>query len=286
LVDPSTAPLTPIPLNIRDLLAVLRQNWVLAFDHISALPDSLADAFCRLSSGLGATLRETPRFEPEPLLQYYRRPVLFTAISRWCPPPELAERALTVCLPHLPPEKRRPETELLATLRQSLPAILGALCSGVSTALQRFPGVPRTSGRLPDAFAWILAASPALASPGEPGFTEDEIRQAFAAPAVPSVEKAVRSLLERQPQWSGTASQLLEQLQPFDSTSPRALSQQLRGAAHALAAQRIAIKFRRSHEGVRVIHLSRAPGDANSPQAPSGPVVTAEPAETNGLLAA
>jgi hypothetical protein len=286
LIDPSTTPLTPVPLNFRDLLAVARQNWVLAFDHISALPPNLADALCRLSAGLGAALRETPRFESEPLLQYHRHPVLFTATSRWSPPPELAERALTVCLPQLPPEKRRPEIELLATLRQSLPAILGALCSAVSSALQRLPGLPRTSGRLPDAFAWVLAASPALAFPGEPRFTEDEIRRAFVQPAAPTLEKAVRSALQRQRRWSGTASQLLEALQPFDSASPRAISQQLRGAAQALAAQGIAVRFRRSHEGVRIIHLSRAPGDANSPQTPSGPVVTPKPDENNGLLAA
>jgi putative DNA primase/helicase len=279
-------PSGPFPSIFRDLLAVARQNWVLAFDHISALPPNLADALCRLSAGLGAALRETPRFESEPLLQYHRHPVLFTATSRWSPPPELGERALTVCLTQLPPEKRRPEIELLATLSQSLPAILGALCSAVSSALQRLPGLPRTSGRLPDAFAWVLAASPALAFPGEPRFTEDEIHRAFVQPAAPTLEKAVRSVLQRQRRWSGTASQLLEALQPFDSASPRAISQQLRGAAQALAAQGLAVRFRRSHEGVRIIHLSRAPGDANSPQTPSGPVVTPKPDENNGLLAA
>jgi hypothetical protein len=257
LIDPNAAPLTPVPSTVRDLLAVARQNWVLAFDHVSALAAQLRDALCRLSTGLGASLRETPYFEPEPLLQSLRRPVLFTATPRWSPPPELAERALIVSLPPLPPANRLPETELLATLRQFLPAILGALCSAVSTALRRLPDLGVRSGRLPDAFAWILAASPALACPGEPCFTEDEIREAFALPAPRTVAEAVRLLLEQQTHWSGTASQLFQLLSPLESCcSPKLLSEQLRESAPALAAGAITVKFRRVHEGVRLIDLS------------------------------
>jgi hypothetical protein len=56
--------------------------------------------------------------------------------------------------------------------------------------------------------------------------------------------------------------------------------------ASALAAQGIAVKFRGSHERLRIIHFSCEPGDANSPQATSRPVATVEPDENNGLLAA
>jgi putative DNA primase/helicase len=287
LIDPNTAPLTPIPSTVRDLLAVARQNWVLAFDHVSALAPQLPDALCRLSTGLGASLRETPHFEPEPLLQSFRRPVLFTATPRWSPPLELAERALIVSLPPLPPANRLPETELLATLSQFLPAILGSLCSAVSTALRRLPDLPLASGRLPDAFAWILAASPALACPGEPCFTEDEIRDAFALPVPRTVEEAVRLLLQQQPRWSGTASQLFELLSPLASCcSPKVLSEQLRESAPTLAAGDITVKFRRAHEGVRIIDLFRKSGDALCQMTPSDPASPPQLAETEDLLAA
>jgi len=287
LVDPNTAPLTPIPSTVRDLLAVARQSWVLAFDHVSALAPQIPDALSRLSAGLGASLRENPRFEPEPLLQSFRRPVLFTATSRWSPPLELSERALTVCFPPLPPANRLPETELLAILSHFLPAMLGSLCSAVSTALRRLPDLPVPSGRLPDALAWILAASPTLACPGEPCFTEDEIREAFAAHVPRTVEEAVRLLLQQQPQWSGTASQLFELLSPLASCcSPKVLSQQLRDSAPTLAACGITVKFRRAHEGVRVIDLSLKQGDALPQIPPPGPASPVQPAETEGLLAA
>jgi hypothetical protein len=67
LIDPSTSPLTPIPSSVRDLLTLARHNWILAFDHLSALSPQLSDALCRLSSGLGATLRETSGPGTEPL---------------------------------------------------------------------------------------------------------------------------------------------------------------------------------------------------------------------------
>jgi hypothetical protein len=108
LIDPSTAPLPPIPSSVRDLLPLARHNWILAFDHISTLSPPLADALCRLSSGLGASFREAVGPTPEPLHQSYRRLVLLTVTSRWSCPPELAERALTVTLPSLTANRVNP----------------------------------------------------------------------------------------------------------------------------------------------------------------------------------
>src|SRR5262249_51010599 len=36
LIDPNAAPLLPFPHSIHDLLTAARQNWVLAFDHVSS----------------------------------------------------------------------------------------------------------------------------------------------------------------------------------------------------------------------------------------------------------
>jgi hypothetical protein len=285
LIDPNASALTPVPSTVRDLLAVARQNWVLAFDHVSGLAPQIPDALCRLSTGLGASLRESPS-ETEPLLQSYRRPVIFTATSRWPPPPELAERALTVSLPALPATNRRPETELLASLTEAFPAILGALCAAVSTALRRLPAQPPVSGRLPDAFAWMLAASPALVCTGEDAFTEAEIREAFAAPMPRTTEQAVRDLLHQQSQWSGSATRLFELLSPLAScASPKVLSEQLREAAGSLAAAGITVKYHRSN-GVRLIELSVDPSAALPKNVPPESAALSQPAESQALLAA
>jgi len=283
LLDPSASPLTLIPASAHDLVIAARQNWVLAFDHISALSPTFTEALCRISGGLGAALRESPGREPEPLLEYFRRPVILTATERWTCPPDLAERALIVRLEPLPPEKRLPESHLLNTFQQAYPAILGALCSAVSTGLQRLPLIEPAAGRLPDALTLALAAGPALDA------TEAEIYRAFAPePAPHPVVDAVRRLLRDTPRWSGTASDLLDLLGPLPSSqNPRALSQQLHKCAFHLNRSGIALKFHRLHGGVRMIRLTQNPGDANSPKDVSPePVSERQPIENKEPIAA
>lgn len=77
LVDPSTSPLTPNPSSARDLLALARHNWILAFDHVASLTPPLAAALCRLSSGAGIAWRESGHREAVQL--FLKRPILLTA---------------------------------------------------------------------------------------------------------------------------------------------------------------------------------------------------------------
>ncbi|HYW41234.1 MAG TPA: hypothetical protein VE959_00160 [Bryobacteraceae bacterium] len=263
LIDPSAVPLTPIPSSVRDLLALARHNWVLAFDHISAFSPRLTDALCRLSSGAGFSFREEAR-SSEPMLQSYRRPVILTVTSRWSCPADLAGRALTVTMPPIPPAERRPEAALMATLEEAWPRILGAFCSALSVALRRIPEIMQPSARRPsdrcaDALAWALAASPAL------GCTAEEIEQAFdpAPPSHPMVE-AVQALVEQRRRWTGSATALFDLLQPaLDCRTPKGLSQQLRKCMLTLADAGIELKFRRLHGGGRVIDLLEDSPDAS-----------------------
>src|ERR1039457_5938664 len=107
IIDPSAAPFTPLPSSARELLTLARLNWVLAFDHVSALTPQIADTLCRLSTGVGVALRESG--QPEPLQLYLKRPIILTVTDRWTPPPDLAARAFTVTLPPLTEDTRRPD---------------------------------------------------------------------------------------------------------------------------------------------------------------------------------
>jgi len=268
LIDPCSAPLTPIPSSVRDLLTLARHNWILAFDHISTLSPQLTDALCRLSSGLGASLRETFGPAPDPLQQYIRRPILLTVTERWSCRPDnvsaIAKRALVVTLPPLT-AGARPEDSLLSVLDDAWPAIVGALCSAVSTALSRMPQMNQPTGRSASALAWAMAASPAL------GCTGEEMQRAFDPPPPPHpMVEAVRNLLEQRKQWTGSATDLLELLQPFATcTTPKGVSQQLRNCMLTLADSGIELKFRRLHEGARIIDLREDPGDAYCKNDPS-----------------
>jgi hypothetical protein len=254
LIDPSTSPLTPIPSSVCDLRTLARHNWILAFDHLSALTPRLSDALCRLSSGLGANLRETSGPGAEPIQQYYKRPVLLTVTERWSCPADLAGRALTVTLPPLTP---RTEDSLLTVFQQAWPHILAALCSAVSAALSPVNRATPPSGRCPDALAWAMAAAPAL------DCTAEEMRQAFALADPHPMTVAVLNLLEQRRHFTGSATQLLELLQPFVTCrAPEVLSRQLRSTMLTLSDIGIELKFKRLHKGARVIEISDDSGDA------------------------
>ena len=261
LIDPCASPLTPIPSSFRDLRTLARHNWILAFDHLSALSPQLSDALCRLSSGLGATLRETSGPGAEPLQQYYKRPILLTVTGRWSCPPDLAHRALTVTLPPLAP---RTEDSLIAVFQQAWPGILAALCSAIGAALGRVSQFDPPSRRCPDALAWAMAAAPAL------GCTEDEMRLAFDLPAPPHpIAEAVLTLLDQRRHFTGTAAQLLDLLQPVvGCQTPKVVSQHLRSCILTLADVGIELKFRRLHGGSKSIELSDDPCDASCEKSP------------------
>jgi hypothetical protein len=261
LIDPCAAPLSPNPFSPRDLISLARHNWILAFDHVSTLPLPLASALCRLSSGLGAAVRETARAVPEPLLQYVKRPVLLTVTGSWSCPPDLAERALTVNFPALPPALRRSEAALLMEFDQAMPSVLGALCSAVGTALARLPRLPLPEGRCPDALAWTIAAAPSLDA------TEEELRHAFDPPDPPDpLVESIRALVRPRGRWTGSATQLLNLLKPaLSCPTAKDLSSNLRACAPALADIGIDLQFRRAHRGSRIIELR---GDALGPKTP------------------
>ena len=267
LIDPSASPFAPLPSGARELLALARQNWILAFDHVSGLTPQLADALCRLTSGVGISHREPG--ESEPLQLLIKRPILLTVTDRWTPPPDLAARALIVTLPPLTDATRRSEHEIEAVIQSAFPKILGALCTAVGKALAS-PAQHTSSGtRHAAALAWAQAASPALNS------TPLEMQKAFnATPQPDPFVEAVRALLAPTPNWSGTAAQLLKLL-PL-CPNPRALSRKLNRSILLLADAGIDVRFRRRPGGERVIDLFASQNFELPPQPPPATVLIGE----------
>jgi len=280
IFDPSTAPLSPIPATPRELYILARHNWILALDHVSTLSPALTDALCRLSSGVGVAVHETPRPTANPLLKSLKRPVILTVTERWSCSPALAERALTIQLPPLPPDRRTAEMALLTAFQEAWPAILATLCDAVGTALARLPQIDPAPGKFADAVAWAVAASPAL------GCTEDEMREALNPPPSPHpMVEAVRGLMEQRRCWKGSATELRDLFQPFISCHTAAgVSKQLRSCSLTLAEHGIELKFRRLHEGARVVEIREDPGDAwteeDPPHASPDSDVPPQPTET------
>ena len=278
LVDPATAPLSPLPHSARQLLAMARHHWLLTFDHVSTLTPPFNDAFCRLATGAGALAPEVAPADParDTLFQFVRRPAVFAVTSQWSPAPDFARRALTITLADLPPDRLRSETEIFDQFTPAYPAVLGALCSALSTALRRRPEIQLTGDlRHPDTLAWALAAAPAL------GYTESEMQEALTGTAAPPpLFQFLDSLLAETGHWSGTATALFRLLPPDPKFgNPRALKQALNAAAAPLAAAGIAIESGAKHNP-KLIHLRRVANPGNLPGfASPNPAPTPQSAE-------
>lgn len=239
LLDPVTAPLTALPSRERAIYTLAARRHVLAFDHVTRMSESAADALCRISSGIaietsGGAIADTAR------------PIIITTprngLNDWIPRPDLAARSIAVRLDKIDHPVPAPDSS----------ALQAALYTAKSAQLAH-PEEP--------------------APPPDPQITIDALYQS-SAEADPLFDPLIAFAAGRC-EWTGTATDLLNEF-PKICVTPRALAHRLRRLTPALTAAGIAIEHHRTHAGVRLItiralpHTSppiRTPGP--SPLAPS-----------------
>jgi hypothetical protein len=270
LLDPSTAPLRALPREDRDLFIAATNGLLLAFDNVSGLSAWLSDTLCRLATGGGFAVRQLYTDNDEVLFSAMR-PVILNGIEDVVTRPDLADRAIFITLEAIPENKRKPEGELWAAFQRARPQILGALLTALSRGLRNLPTTKLTTlPRMADFALW------ATASEEKPGafFMAYEKNRATAIHDIIEadlVATEVCALMARQPDWTGTSSELLSILvaQVGEEVareqrkakawpgSPRALSSRLRRVAATLRKVGVEIIFWRENRG-RSIRITAA----------------------------
>lgn len=248
LVDPSRSPLRAEPRDQRDLLIAAKNNWAIAVDNVSHLPDRLSDALCRLSTGGGFGTRKLYTDEDEIVLDA-QRPVVLTAITEIATRGDLLDRAIVLEQPPITEAKRRAEGELWRSFEAAQPLILGGLCDALASALANESGIVVDQlPRMADPARWVTAAEPAL------GWPSGTFLAAYAANRQEGHTLALEGSpiaaplqrLAEQGEWRGTAAELLGRLaelggdevkrQPDWPKSPRGLTGALKRVAPNLRA--------------------------------------------------
>jgi hypothetical protein len=283
LVDPDTAALRTTPRDKRDLVIAATNGWLIALDNLSHLPDWLSDALCRLATGSGFATRELYT-DAEEAIFAAQRPVVMNGIEEVATRGDLLDRALILYLPTILEDKRQDEKTFWQAFETHQPQILGALLTVVSTALQHVASVQLTQKpRMADFAVWACAAADAC------GWTAEDFLDAYqgvreaaydltldASPVAPFV----RQLVTSRGHWTGTASELLAELEALTAGGPtpqgtmqvrsdvtkqkawpkngRALSNVLRRLAPTLRAVGIGVTLdaRTGKAGSRMIQLS------------------------------
>ena len=193
-------------------------SWFLVYDNLSAVPAWLSDAFCRLSTGGGFATRQLHSDRDEQIFAA-QRPIALNGVGDLAARPDLTDRAVSIMLPPLADDRRRPEREFWAAFEAARPGILGALLDGLSAGLRHLDDTRLDHPpRMADFATFIEAAARGGWERGE--FLRDYednrrdavIAAAEASPLLPAIEAVLgRSGLGVEG-FDGTAHQLLAKL--------------------------------------------------------------------------
>jgi hypothetical protein len=215
IVDPSKALVRAQPKEERDLMVGAKNNWLLAFDNLSHIPESLSDALCRVSTGGGQANRENYTNGDEYLFDVMR-PVVMNGIEELATRPDLADRTINVFLPSLRDDQRKDEKILYAEYEEALPLILGAVFDVLSVAIKNLPHMHLDKlPRMADVARFVTAAEEGLEwQHGAFIAAYEEYRRTSRINALEAshIGTAILSLMGDFPKWEGTATELLEEL--------------------------------------------------------------------------
>lgn len=215
LIDPAKPATGSSPKDERDLFIAATNRHVLAYDNLSRIKPDLADALCRIATGGGFSTRKLHTNDEEMLFDV-TRPCLLNGIPELASRADLADRAISITLPVIPPERRQCEQDFWSAFDAARPRILAGLLDAVSTALARWDTVqlPRPP-RMADFARRVTAAEPALGCPDGAFLAAYEAnREAIGDATIDdsAVATAIVALIDQTGRWSGTVTDLIREL--------------------------------------------------------------------------
>jgi putative DNA primase/helicase len=256
LIDPNKALLRSFPRDERDLIISANNGLVMAFDNLSGLSPTMADALCRLSTGAGFSTRALYSDDEEAIFSG-RRSIIINGIEDLAGRADLLDRSITLTLRPLSDNNRREEKDIQSKFDHLHPGLLGALLDAVSAALRNGPNVKvENMPRMADFARWTVAGEVVLKIPEGRFLTayRDNIggSNELALESSPIYEP-IKKLLELKPEhrWEGTATELLEELNGvagFTGTGETKPSKDWPSSPRALRSKinRVAPNFRRA----------------------------------------
>jgi hypothetical protein len=199
--------------NNRDLVAAVKNSYVLAFDNMSFLKNNLSDSFCRISTGTGALGGRALYTDTTEAAFTACRPIVLNGIPSFAEREDLVSRSINIELPAIKEAMRIDDDTFWQGVDRDLPDILGALFDCVAVAQARFPEVKLNNApRMANFARWAYAGL------GQDG---DKFLQAYSRNKMEAsshfvehseVAQALIKFMEDKEVWHGTWAQLLKDL--------------------------------------------------------------------------
>lgn len=284
MIDPSSVPLRGLSRDVRNLMVTATNNHVIVLDNLSGLTTEFSDVLCRLATGGGFAERELYSNREEVIIDI-ARPIILNGIDAIATRGDLMERCLMLELPPIPDHERQGEDTLERLFEEARPKLLGGLCEALKTGLQNLPHTKlERKPRMADFCLWAVACSPAL------GWGEGEFMTTYRRNQDANNESVMEGcpftvalvvLMEKRTRWSGTATELLHELNGIaDSRVGKSTPWPKTGKGVANVLQRMAPLLRNrgisitkgkreGADGRRIIEITKAPQESSEPSASS-----------------
>jgi hypothetical protein len=260
LIDPNVAPARSLGRE-HDLVLAANNGWMLLFDNVSHIPKALSDALCRISTGGSFGVRKLYSNNEEVLFDA-QRPLVLNGIGQFITESDLVDRTIVLELDLV--TERQDEHQLWEHFNRVKPRILGALCEAVSAAMRNLPFVKEGSNiRMADFAKWVTAAEEHL------GWEKGSFIRAYLANRAEANARVLDDDVVANyiihmagTYWSGTATDLLKNMQAVDVVgvphSPQALSGKLHTVVPNLRKVGVDIHFgREGHDSKKMIYIRK-----------------------------
>ena len=257
IIDPHALDMRTPPEDQRDLQAMVRNSFVLAFDNVSHISNKMSDALCVISTGTGAQGGRALYTNAEESAVRVCRPVAMNGIPDVVERGDLVDRSIHVHLPRIDPRQRRDDSEFWDAFHANHAKLLGSLMNAALIATQNYGNVVLAEKPRMSAFAvWAVAAEHAFGWPA--GRLMEVYKRNRSAAENQMLEfhglaSAMLRMMEKQKEFSGTYPDLIGQLEM--NIGPR---ERLPQTSHSFAAELRRIRPALERAGLRFYSAGRS----------------------------
>lgn len=211
LLDPGKGRV--LPKEVRDLMVMADNNWLLAFDNVSYITPDVSDALCSIVTA-GEFAKRTNYADKDESVIQVSRPIIINGIGNIASDrPDLMQRTLMIRPPLIPAAKRMDEETADARFEADRPRLLGAFLNALSMALRNLPHVRLTEKpRMADyAKIGVAAQQGDFVSAYKQNIENAVSNAAESSPLVEYIAKLVATQ-----RFEGSATRLLDALNSID----------------------------------------------------------------------
>ena len=257
IIDPHALDMRTPPEDQRDLQAMVRNSFVLAYDNVSHISNKMSDALCVISTGTGAQGGRALYTNAEESAVRVCRPVAMNGIPDVVERGDLVDRSIHVHLPRIDPKHRRDDSEFWDAFHANHAKLLGSLMNAALIATQNYGNVVLAEKPRMSAFAvWAVAAEKSFGWP-EGRLMEVYKRNRSAAEShmleFHGLASAMLRMMEKQKEFSGTYPDLIGQLEM--NIGPR---EKLPQTSHTFAAELRRVRPALERYGLRFYSAGRS----------------------------